>query len=81
MPKQTELTVSYSGLLRANLGNFEHADTHISRSETWDVADIGNDQKLINELYRLRYEALKTEVDVLVEAGYYEALGKEYNPE
>lgn len=79
MPKQTELTISYSGLLRANLGNFEHADTHIGRTERWDVSDLNEEEA--EDLYASRYKHLKETIDPLVEAGYYEALGKEYNPE
>lgn len=79
MPHLTELTVSYSGLLRANLGNFEHADTHVSRTEKIDVNGMTQDE--VDELYAERYAHLKSVVDPLVEAGYYEALGKEYNPE
>jgi hypothetical protein len=79
MPQLTELTVSYSGLLRANLGNFEHADTHASRTEKYDVT--GMTQEEVDVLYSERYAALKKEIDEICEAGYYEALGKEYNPE
>jgi hypothetical protein len=79
MAALTELTVSYSGLLRANLGNFEHADNHVSRTERWDTTGMTAEE--VDALFDRRYAHLKETIDPLVEAGYYEALGKEYNPE
>lgn len=61
MPKQTELNVSYSVGIKANIGNYESADNHYSRSEKWDVSDIEVDE--IDALYQERFEALQAELD------------------
>ncbi len=44
MPKQLELTVSYSLGVKANLGNYESGDAHISKTEKWDVSDLKDDE-------------------------------------
>jgi len=69
-PTLKEVSVSYSYALKANLGQgtYESADVHISRSERFDVT--GMTQEQADWLWNERYEALKGQVDPLVEAEY-----------
>lgn len=68
MPKQTELSVSYSVGVKANIGNYESTDVHLSKSEKWDVADL-NDEA-IGELYTARLEAINVELSDVIESEY-----------
>jgi len=63
-----EISVSYSYSLKANMGGYESADVHISRSERYGVA--GMSQEEVDWLWGQRYEALKALIDPLVEAEY-----------
>ena len=70
----TELSINYSLGLRANLGNWEHADIHVSRSEKWDVAGMAPND--VDDLFEARRRALKELLDPIVEGEYKEVLGK-----
>lgn len=70
----TELSINYSLGLRANLGNWEHADIHVSRSEKWNVEGMNPDD--VDTLFEARRRALKELLDPIVEGEYNEVLGK-----
>jgi hypothetical protein len=69
-PQLSELNVSYSYDIKANLGQgtYESASVHITRGEKWDVRALTKEEA--DDLYRERYDALKGEVDPLVEEEY-----------
>jgi hypothetical protein len=69
-PKLSEIKVSYSYGIKANLGQgtYESADVHLSKAETWQVEGMTADEAGL--LWGQRYEALKEEIDSLVEAEY-----------
>jgi hypothetical protein len=66
--EQTEVSVSYSYDIKANLGQgtYESASVHISKSERWSVGE-GEDA---DQIWRERYQAIKEEIDPLVEEEY-----------
>lgn len=74
MAELTEFSINYSLGLRANLGNWEHADIHVSRSERWDVKGMARED--VDDLFEARRRALKELLDPLVEGEYNEVLGK-----
>jgi len=69
-PRPLEIGVSYSYDIKANLGQntYESASVHISKSERWSVE--GMTPAAAAKLWGERYEALKAEIDPLVEAEY-----------
>ena len=69
-PKRTEISVSYSYGIKANLGQgtYENADVHISKRETWNVEGMAAAR--VDKLWSDRFEALKEEIDALVEEEY-----------
>lgn len=67
-PKLVELGVSYSYSIKADMGRYENATCHITRSEKWDVTGLSLDDA--SALWRERHDAQKEEVDALVEAEY-----------
>lgn len=68
MPNQTKLSINYSVGVKANIGNYENASVHVSRSEEYDVDGMTREE--IDSLYEERYAALNTEVSTLVEEEY-----------
>lgn len=72
-PKLLELKLSYSLGVKANLGNFESADAHVSRGETWDVT--GMTEAEAKGFYDGRIAALHTEIGLIIESEYAEMLG------
>ena len=57
MPKLTEVRLSYSVGMKANIGNYESADFHINEGETWDVSDLSTEEvaTFVNDRhYKLR---------------------------
>lgn len=70
----TELSINYSLGLRANLGNWEHADIHVSRAERWDVTGMNPED--VDDLFEARRRALKELLDPIAEGEYNEVLGK-----
>jgi len=68
--RQTEVRVSYSYGIKANLGqgSYESADIHVSKSETWNVEGVATAR--VDKLWQDRYDALKEEIDHLVEEEY-----------
>ena len=69
-PPMTEISISYSLGIKANIAKFENADAHISRSERYDVSDMT--AKQIDAFYHERYQALKNDLGPLIEAEYEE---------
>jgi hypothetical protein len=69
-PKQTEVSISYSYGIKANMGQstYESADIHVSRSERWDVTGMTPEEVALH--WGRRFEAIQSEVDPLVEAEY-----------
>jgi len=67
-PKLTELIVSYSAGVKANLGKqtYESADFHISRTEKYNVEGLSDEA--IDLFWSERYELLKEEIDELIVA-------------
>lgn len=74
MAELTELSINYSLGLRANLGNWEHADIHVSRSEKWNVEGMSTSD--VDDLFEARKRHLKEVLDPIVEGEYNEVLGK-----
>lgn len=72
-PKLTELKVSYSVGVKANIGNYESADAHVSRGETWDVTGMTEEQA--TKLYNDRVAVLHTELGLIIESEYADMLG------
>ena len=72
-PALSEITVSYSVGVKANLGNYESGDCHLSRTEKWDVR--GMDEQAASEFANTRYSVLKEELDSQVEKEYKELKG------
>jgi len=70
-PALSRLTVSYSYDIKANLGQgtYESASVHITKGEQWDVPE-GMSLEDASFFWNQRYEALKAEVDPLVEEEY-----------
>lgn len=62
MPEPADLNVSFSFGGKKNLGNYENADYHISRSERWNVADLAGDDAAISAFYAERYAVVREEV-------------------
>lgn len=73
MPKLQEITVNYSVGVKANLGNYESGDAHVSRTEKWDVSDLTI--KKADEFYVERYMALRDELGPMIEHEYAELKG------
>lgn len=71
-PIQTEVGITYSVSVRVNLGNYQHGDAFISRSEKWDVS--GMDPEEIDFLYQARYRKLQEELGDIIEAEQQEML-------
>ena len=72
-PKLTELKVSYSVGVKANLGNYENADAHVSRGETWDVTGMTEEE--VTKFYNDRIAALHVELGLIIEAEYADMFG------
>lgn len=70
---QTEISVSYSIGTKVNLGNYESADVHFSRSEKYDTT--GMTKAAIDALWNLRYQELHDELGDLVLSERSEILG------
>jgi hypothetical protein len=70
--KPLEVGISYSYDVKANLaqGSYESAGVHITKSERWSVE--GMTPAAATKFWNERYEALKAEIDPLVEAEYKE---------
>lgn len=69
-PRPTEMGVSYSVSVKSNIGNYESADAHISRSEKWNVDGLSSEDQ--EKLWKARYEYLKAELDKLIKKEYDE---------
>lgn len=72
-PKLIELKVSYSIGVKANLGNYESADAHVSRGETWDVT--GMTEEDATKLFNDRQAAMHAELGLIIESEYADMLG------
>jgi hypothetical protein len=70
MPKMTEARVSYSTGVKANIGNYESADAHLSESETWDVSDI--DPEDVEAFVAARLRTLKLRLMDAINGEYRE---------
>ena len=75
VPPQTELSVSYSIGTKVNIGNYESVDTHLSRSEKYDVTGLSPEE--IDKLWHTRYQALHDDLGELILAEKNEILGVE----
>jgi hypothetical protein len=77
--RQTKLIVSFSTGMKANIGNYESVDSHLSRTEEWDVSDMSPAE--IDKLWTERYGRIKEQLDGMIEHDYLEtsiyALAKE----
>lgn len=74
-PKQTELSVSYSVGVKAQIVKYElTADAHVSRSEKFNVEGMTPEQVAV--FYDERYTALKLDLDARISAEYDEMMGK-----
>jgi len=60
VPTPTEMSVSFSFGTKINLGNYESADVHVSRSERWNVEGLSEEE--ICAHYDARYEVLQEAV-------------------
>lgn len=71
-PVMTELSVSFSAGCKGSLSEnrFENGTAQITRSERWNVE--GLTQEEIDSFYADRYEALRKEVNRLIEEEYVE---------
>lgn len=69
----TELSVSYSIGTKVNIGNYESADVHFSRSEKYDTTTLT--KAAIDKLWHERYQALHDELGELILAEKSEILG------
>lgn len=67
-PTLTEVSISFSFGTKMNLGSYESADVHVSRSERWDVSGLGDEAA--QALYDERYNALQESVMGHVNAEY-----------
>jgi len=67
-PPMTEARLSYSYGLKMNLGNYESADVHISRSETFDVSGMSDVD--IADFMETRYRLLREEIDGKMDKEY-----------
>lgn len=72
-PKLTEISVSYSVGVKANLGNYESADVHLSRTERWNVEGLTADGA--TALYDARYGEIREELGARIEKEYAEMIG------
>ena len=72
MPKQIDINLSYSFGAKKNLGNYESADFHLSRSERWDVSDLDDEE--VSKFYAERVEHVQEEI-MTVANKEWEALG------
>lgn len=72
-PKLIELKVSYSVGVKANIGNYESADAHVSRGETWDVTGLTEEEA--TKFYNDRVQALHVELGLIIENEYADMLG------
>lgn len=72
-PRLIELKVSYSVGVKANLGNYESADAHVSRGEVWDVTGMSEEDA--TRFYNDRVAALHTELGLIIENEYADMLG------
>jgi hypothetical protein len=70
VPKITELRVTYSVGVKANIGNYESADAHLSRGETWQVEDLSLEDA--DTFYAGRMGAMRQELGRQVETEYKE---------
>ena len=62
--------MSYSVGVKANIGNFESSDAHLSRTEKWNVK--GWTPEEIDAWWLERYTKLKAELDELIMREYRE---------
>lgn len=70
--EQTELVVNYSIGVKANLGNYESGDVHLSKTEKWNVE--GLTQAQISALYEDRHLVLHDELGAKIEEEYEELI-------
>lgn len=68
MAVKTEVRVSYSVGVKANLGNYESADVHLSESESYSVEGMSEEE--IETLKDERYEALRDKLTDRISAEY-----------
>ena len=68
-PPMTEARISYSYGAKMNLGNYESADIHLSRAETFDVTGMSDEE--IADFMQERHDLLKEDVDEKVMDEYY----------
>lgn len=73
-PTQTELSINYSVGVKANIGNYESSDAHVSRSEKWNVEGMSDEE--IDVFWHTRYQTLHDSLGELIESEYMEMLGK-----
>jgi hypothetical protein len=70
VPTLVQASVTYSAAVKANLGDFENADTAVTESETWNVEGLTPEQ---TEAWLAdRYDVLKERVDERVTEFYVE---------
>ncbi len=67
-PTLVEVLVDYSAGVKANLGDYESADIHVSESERWDVTGLGDEE--VEHLRNERYDLMKERLDERVTSFY-----------
>lgn len=67
-PKLREITVSYSVGMKANIGNYESADAHMSRTERWDVSGMTIEKA--GDLYNARMHQIEQELGEQIVSKY-----------
>lgn len=72
-PTQTELKVSYSVGVKAQIVKYElTADAHISRGESWNVEGLSQEE--IDAFYEDRYAILQEELGIKIAAEHEEMM-------
>lgn len=65
-PLEINISVSYG--VKANLGNYESADAHVSKSEKWSTEGMTLEES--DALYQERFAALRAEMSEIIENEY-----------
>ena len=64
VPRITDITINVSKGAKANIGNYESMDVHVSKTEKWDVG--GMDPTQAATFWSERYEAIQAELGEIV---------------